>query len=232
MWRGTVLRVVSSTRHLGNANAEALEVHRHVDQRHDAAMKRGLFAWLVTLALAGAGSQFAHAADYRILVRDAEERRDLLAATGHGYLTFLPLFLALCTVVVTIAFVGQARQARFAASDRPAAWHFGLVAPLLFCCQEHFERLAHDGSFPWDTVLQPTFVVGVVLQVPFALVAFAFAWLLLRAARVVGRLFRAAPRARRACSLVVGSSRDVDVPRLPALALGFGTRGPPVAFAA
>lgn len=186
-------------------------------------MRRAI-AWAVALPLAVIGSQFAHSADYRILAPNADERAHLLAETGHGYMAHLPLALALATVAVGLALVAEARQRGPVDSRGLRARHFGLMAPLVFCCQELFERLAHDGTLSFASVLQSTFVLGLALQIPFALVAFGLSWLLLRAARAVGRLLGHAPRARRASTLVVGASLGVDVPRVRVVALGFGTR--------
>lgn len=184
------------------------------------------------MPLAIVGSQVAHAIDYRVVAPASDERASLLAESGHGYLAYAPLALALCTVVVALALVAEARRSREGSALQFVAWHFALVVPLVFICQEHFERLAHDGAFPWDLVVQPTFVLGVVLQAPFAVVAFGLAWLLLRAARVMGRLFAAPTRARRIPSLVRSPVARIDAARLPVLALGFGTRGPPLTQAA
>ena len=196
-------------------------------------MRPRFVALLLTVPLAVAASQGAHVLAYRLVEPNASERAHLLADAGHGYMAYLPLVLALSTVAVLLALVGQARTAaRSSTTSGLAAWQFALIAPLLFCCQEHFERLLHDGSFPADAVLQRTFVLGLALQVPFAIGAYVLARVLLRAARAVGRLLGAPPRARRATPLVHALRTSVDTPRFPALALGVGTRGPPLSFAA
>ena len=96
------------------------------------------------------GSQLAHELAYRLVVLDSGVRAHELAATGHAYLAYLPLALAVCTALVGFALLKEARAA-FARSRgsgyRPSARSFALLAPVIFICQEHFERLAHDGSF-------------------------------------------------------------------------------------
>ena len=195
-------------------------------------MRPRAIVWLLTVPLAVVGSQVAHAITYRLVAPDAHERAHLLAETGHAYLSYLPLGLALCTVVVLFALLAQARASRAGQAAGLSACHFALLAPLVFCCQEHFERLVHDGSFPWDAVFQRTFLVGLALQVPFALAAYVLARLLLRAANAVGRLLGHVPGERRAAPLLPSLLASVHAPRLPALALGFGTRGPPLLLAA
>ncbi len=170
---------------------------------------------------------------YRLVAPNASERAHLLADAGHDYMAYLPVVLALSTVVVLLGLVGQARTAaRSGTAPGLAAWQFALIAPLLFCCQEHFERLLHDGSFPADAVFQRTFVLGLVLQIPFAISAYILARVLLRAAQAVGRLLGAAPRERRVVPILPSLRSSVDAPRRPALSRGFGTRGPPRFFAA
>ena len=195
---------------------------------YHAAMRSRVFVWLLTVSLAVAGSQGAHALTYRLVAPNADQRAHLLADTGHAYMAYLPLGLALCTAVVLFALIGQARQARPGQGAGLAAWQFALIAPLVFCCQEHFERLLHDGSFPWDAALQRTFLLGLALQLPFALAAYLVARLLLGAAHAVALMLGRAPRQRRAASILLPLLAGADVPRLPALAAGFSTRGPPL----
>ncbi len=199
---------------------------------YNAPMRSRLVAWSLTVSLAVAGSQGAHVLTYRLVAPNADQRAHLLADTGHAYLDHLPLVLALCTVAALLALVGQARGARVGRAQGLVAWQFALVAPLVFCCQEHFERLLHDGSFPFDAALQRTFLLGLTLQLPFAVAAYLIARLLLRAADVVGRLLGRTPHQRTAAPIALSLLVSVDAPRLPALAVGCGTRGPPLIFAA
>jgi hypothetical protein len=200
--------------------------------RHHADVSRRLTVWLVTLPLAVAGTQMAHAIAYRLAVPADHERAHQLGATGHGYLAHLPLAVAIGAVLVTYAFVAEVLHLTRSTKRialRPQAWHFAIVAPALFVCQEHFERLFHDGTFPWGAMLAASFIVGLLLQLPFALAAYAFARLLLQAARTLGdRLARR--RHRRLSSATFNwPTEGFIAPRLPALALGYGSRGPPPA---
>jgi hypothetical protein len=200
--------------------------------RHHADVSRRLTVWLVTLPLAVAGTQLAHAIAYRLAVPEANERAHELSATGHGYMAYLPLALAIGAVLVTYAFVSEVlrltRSTKRIAMG-PQAWHFAIVAPALFACQEHFERLFHGGAFPGDTALDASFIVGLLLQLPFALAAYGLSRLLLQAARTFGdRLARR--RHRRLSSAKTNwPSEGFITPRLAALALGYGSRGPPLA---
>jgi hypothetical protein len=67
------------------------------------------------------------------------------------------------------------------------------LPPLAFVFQEVLERSVHTGTLFWQAVEAPTFLPGLLLQLPFALAAYLVARLLLRVAERAGRAFRAAP---------------------------------------
>jgi len=194
-------------------------------------MSRRLTVWLITLPLAVAGSQVAHALAYRIVAPDGDTRSALLAATGHGYYAYLPLALAVGSALVSSALVGEIRHCaprrRRGPGARPSALSFAVLAPAIFCFQEHFERLVEQGGFPWHAALERTFLVGLLLQLPFALAAYLLAWLLLRAARSLGRLLAAPRRPQVSPFTLAAPTLALFSPRVPSLALGYGTRGPP-----
>lgn len=193
-------------------------------------MSRRLIVWLVTLPLAVAGSQVAHALAYRAVDPDPAERAHALSASGHAYLSYLPLLLAVGTVLVLLALASEIRHIVAAPGRqglRPGAWSFAGLAPAIFVFQEHFERLVHTGGFPWDAALAPSFVVGLALQLPLALAAYLLARFLLRAARSLGRLLAGRSQPRRFHPSRLRPRLRVAIPRLPALALGYGSRGPP-----
>lgn len=192
-----------------------------------------MIAWFVALPLAIAGTQAAHALAYRIATPGASERAHELSASGHGYAAYAPLGLAVGAVLVAFAFVVEIRHLAVAPDGRqvrPRAWHFAVVAPAVFTCQEHLERLIHDGAFPWTTVLGASFIAGLLLQLPFALTAYVLARLLLDAARSLGDLLARRKRTRLRPAVVGWPVAMVVAPRLPALAHGYGSRGPPASL--
>ncbi len=185
---------------------------------------RGRVAPLVALPLAVAGSLVAHELAYRVV--GGGHAHDLLAETGHGYLEHLPagamLGLAVLVVGLVAAAAGRARSVRTL-----PAWVVGLVPFAVFAVQEHLERWVHTGEWPWGAVLEATFLVGVVLQVPFAVVAWALARVLLRAvALLVGSGLPARRRfgRPRMCGVRAEPARS---PRAPLAERG-APRGPPV----
>ena len=163
---------------------------------------RRVLAWLVALPVLLAGSQAAHVLAYRWVYPEAHVRVRALVSTGHGYMNDLPLVLGVTGAVASVSLLLSAVDA---ARGRPAralpAWAFALLPPLAFALQELLERSLHLGTFAWQTVLAPTFVPGLALQLPFALLAYAAARLLLRAAERAGRaLAPARPQVRRAAA--------------------------------
>jgi hypothetical protein len=191
-----------------------------------------LVVWALALVLAGAGSQIAHAVAYRLVTPDEHDRAQVLAATGHHYFGYVRPLLALAIGIVVVVLVAEVLAARRGSSlCAPRPWRFGVVALVVLFAQEHLERFAHDGVFPWTAVLEPTFVAALVLQVPFALAAYLVARVLLSAARAVGQRLREAPPRRPPAVGLTWSRAVVHVRRVTALALGYGERGPPVAAA-
>lgn len=187
-------------------------------------MRRGA-AWGLVLPLALVGSQGAHAVAYALVYPQAGTRASALFATGHGYLDRLPVVFA---AAAAAAGVSLAVTALDAARGRPArrvpAWAFALVPPAGFALQELFELSLHLGTFGWRAFLAPTFLPGLLLQLPFGLAAYAGARLLLRTAERVGRAFATplaapsrvdvvlAPAPLRLPVRLVAASRDTRAP--------------------
>jgi hypothetical protein len=188
-----------------------------------------LYAWLAALSLLSLGSLSAHALAYRIVEPGDHARRQLLQGTGHGYLlSAAPLVAGACVAFAVAALVAIAARAWRGASTTTPGWPFALLPPLGFAFQEHAERILSGADWTSTTALEPTFLTGLALQLPFALLALAIARRLARVAERLGRTFTtpAAPRAGVALTL----PDPVDALLIPAgaLALGHAGRGPPV----
>lgn len=122
-------------------------------------------AWLTVLPLVAGGVLVSHALAYRLTGTDG--------GSLHGYLEHAP------QVLVLAGLVGLALAVVAARVSTPAAWPFATAALVLFAAQEHAERLAHTGDVPW-LLTAPAFLVGLLLQLPVALLAWALARRLLR----------------------------------------------------
>jgi hypothetical protein len=177
-----------------------------------------------------AGTETAHALAYRIVYPQAQVRWRVLAATGHGYLGWAPLLLGLCFGIAGIGLLSVLVDAmRRRATTAVAPWAFALLPLIGFTVQEFLERWLTAGRVPWWMFEQPTFRVGLALQLPFGLLAYLAARLLLRAARSIGAVLRSW-LSRPAFVFALPSllqPKQSGAARLRTSALGWGVRGPP-----
>jgi hypothetical protein len=191
-------------------------------------MNRRLLAWLLAAPLTVGASLAGHELAYRIVEPDAQARAHALDETGHAYFQHLPLVVALASVMLLFAFGAHVNAAIGRASSRLTLKPFAALPPLVFILQEHFERLWHDAAFPAGAVAEPTFLVGLILQVPFALLAYGLARLLIRAADELGAALGAA-RLSPLEAVAVLVPTGARAPRLHPLSAGYPVRGPPAA---
>jgi hypothetical protein len=188
--------------------------------------------WVVALPLVAASWLGAHCLSYWLVAPGAEEHMGLHAEHGHAWLGYTPaLAIWALTLVVAggVLCVGQGLRGR--RPSGPGVRVFALLPAAGFVVQEHVERLIGTGSIPADLVAEPTFLVGLALQLPFALAAllltralYAIAFGLGRALAdnsAIGPALRYGPpllRCRPVCPMLVSPS---------VLALGHGQRAPP-----
>ena len=187
-------------------------------------------AWSVAVPLMLAGTEVAHSLAYHLVYPEAQVRFRVLAATGHGYLGWAPLVLGLG---LALAMAGLVSVGVDAARRRPttpvAPWIFALLPLASFTLQEFLERWLVSASMPWWMVEQPTFRVGLALQLPFAALAFLVARTLLRAARTVGvAIAGGSLRVACAAGAPLPRAHTFASPRLRVASLGWGLRGPPI----
>jgi hypothetical protein len=185
-------------------------------------------AWLSTAPLMLAGLLAGHAVGYRLAFSDPHARADALGHSGHSYFAYLPFALAISASVLLAGLVLHAISAFRGEPRRPAASPvIVLLPPVAFVAQEVTERLVHTGQIPWTVFVQPAFLIGLALQLPFALAALLLAWALDFAARAVGRALASRPR------LTVEVEVPIPVlvtagPRVAGLARGYAERAPPL----
>jgi len=193
-------------------------------------MRRSL-AWLVAVPLMLAGSQVAHVLAYRMVYPKASIRLHALLETGHGYMSALPLVLGVAGAVVALslaASVADAARGRGVRALPP--WAFALLPIVGFALQEYIERWLAWGFMPWYAAAQPTFLIGIALQVPFGALAYLAARLLLRTAKRLGRrLARVSPpRPRLVLSPLLVPAAQPLPPLASLLSRRLGRRGPPL----
>jgi hypothetical protein len=184
--------------------------------------------WLSTTPLMLAGLLAAHALGYRLAIGDSHARSDALAHSGHDYFSYVPFALAVCLGVLMAGLALQALAAFHGEPRRPATSPLiVLLSPVAFVAQEFLERLAHTGEVSLMTVVQPAFLIGLALQLPFALAALLLAWALDSTARAVGAALAVVPRPSFQV-FVPAPVRVSAAPRPAGLARGYGERAPPL----
>jgi hypothetical protein len=174
----------------------------------------------------------AHCLAY-VLVPPGESEVGHMESSEHAYLVYRAPILVACGITLLLAGVllraGEGLRAR--PRLEPPLRLFLLLPPLGFIVQEHLEALIASGAIHYDVALEPIFLTGLALQLPFALAAL----LLTRALYAIGYGLGRALARRLAIPRTIGAVIRLLV-RLPAsatlatpsvLALGHGQRAPP-----
>ena len=196
------------------------------------AVDRPRVAWLLSLGLMAAGAVVAHLLAYRLVLPTGGGGHQ--AHAGHAAGTsHLELCLAVCGSVALVglaaAFVSAARRGR---EFRMPLWIFALVPPVGFVVQDQLSSVLQPGAFSQAGVLEPVFLVGLLLQLPFAFLAFVAARALVEATVALVETLRA-PWRPRIISLdsVFRTSPEPTRAFASILARGFGQRAPPALVA-
>jgi hypothetical protein len=186
---------------------------------HALSVIRRALVWTLCLPIVAGGSLWAHELAYRVAGAGDE------GAHLHGYLDRAPLALGILVAAALVAAVGHALGgAGGAAPDRRV---FALLPPLGFTVQEHAERWLQDGGLPLTAAAEPTFLLGALLQIPFALAALLVARLLLGAVEALSEALAGAQPRTAVAPLVLVHPHGAILPRVAAAARGWGERGPP-----
>ena len=191
---------------------------------------RSRLAWPLAAPLLAAGLLAGHDLSYRLVTLDAATRAHFLERTGHGYLAFAPLAAALAAALLSVALVWRAaRSLRGLPAATAPAWLFAALPPIAFTLQEHLERLVHDGAVPLDLPRQPVFLLGLALQLPFALAAVVVARTLESVAGSAARALGRPPLPRLHAGACTRPAGAISRARLRSFALACSVRGPPLA---
>jgi hypothetical protein len=148
-----------------------------------ALMIRRRAVWVISLPLVMASWLGAHCLAYWLVSPGAEHRMGMHAEHGHAWFGYTPA-IAIWGLAIVVAGLVLCVSAglRGQRPTRPPVRLFALLPPAGFAVQEHAERIIASGSIPLDLVIEPTFLLGLALQLPFALTAL----LLTRALYAVG----------------------------------------------
>lgn len=178
--------------------------------------------WLSPLPLVAAGSLAAHGLVYRLA---APAAHDHAQPVSHAPIAWYAC-AALCGAIALVGLIAIAVwSVHRAAPVRPPYWLVALVPPLGFAAQEQIGRVFHTGAL--TTMPEASFVLGLLLQLPIALLALWLVRVVLTTAIAVICALGGEPRRRTARITTQRPVWTALVPSLPALALGYGERGPP-----
>ncbi len=112
----------------------------------------------------------AHGLAYRL----ASPVAGTVADDTHGYLAYFSLAVVPAAALVLVVLVFHVLRSGTTVVRPPLPWApFAVAPPVAFALQEHLERLLATGPVPLSTATEPTFVLGLALQFPFALAAYA-----------------------------------------------------------
>lgn len=181
------------------------------------------------LALSGLGWAAAHALAHRVVT--PEEM--VPGAPGmHGYLSYLPVSLALCLALALPLAAGVVCGLHWRAASLRSLWLFAVVPVLGYMGHALLEPLVAgsatlSGTSATAVHLTPVALVGLLVQIPFALAAVALGRRILALAETVARWLVGARVALG--GRIAGRHEFVVTERAPAFRLdrAHGQRAPP-----
>jgi hypothetical protein len=189
---------------------------------------RRLSLWILVGSVGVAGCEVAHLLAFRLVYPDRLQRAHALQATGYGYLRYSLLVFAAAAALGLIAFVFRVSHAR-RREPLVTVGIWGALAPAAtFVLLDQAESFVSGGSLPFDAAGDPTFLPGLLLQVPLGLAAYLLVRFLIRSADKLGRALACRPRQRvRRASSDLPPSLDDGAPCMQVPALRHPGRAPP-----
>ena len=193
-------------------------------------MRRRRLAWGLTLPLVAAGGLSAHAVAYKLVSSDHHA-----GSAAHTALMHWRVCVSVCVALALVAALAHAVELlRGASGPGTPLWVFAVLPPGGFLVQEQVEHVLEYGGLSQTLFVEPVFLVGLLLQIPFA----AAAYLIARAVVTVA--------VKLICALGLGPGRPRLAPTPPRfrlvpepvlavanpIALGHGQRAPPLLVAA
>jgi len=163
---------------------------------------------LIILPLLAIGSEAAHALLGLVAPRGYLGAELFDGPFGTG--TLLPLVLSLAVVVAVAGLVTASADSRTLHTSRFLIAALPLVA---FTIQEYVEYAIGHGAMSWTVAAHPAFAYGLALQLPFAVIAYLAARLVLVLGVAVSTLFTPPGRARLDFHPVLANGPGATSPR-------------------
>lgn len=195
-------------------------------------MKREAAPWLVAVPLMVAGLLGARTVGLVCVSSVDVESGSEAAERAERVVPFLGEWPWLLAVLAAMLALGVVRA--IVAAGRPGGSDarlsprpFLLLPPAAFVLQELAERAFGEEALGSDRTAVLGFALGLALQLPFALLAFALARVLLRVAERIACALSGIRWHLPSSGVLAAPSSCVALPRIAALARGYGPRGPP-----
>ncbi|HXV33758.1 MAG TPA: hypothetical protein VD769_07090 [Gaiellaceae bacterium] len=190
---------------------------------------RHALAWLVALPLTAAGIILARS----ILPMPGSHpagphSHEAGPVAGQSVLAFLCSLPFLLSTFVVLALIAAVRAFQSRRVLRSSAWPLAMLVPLGFLFNHHLEHLVGNPGAALGAPIGPELLLGFVLQLPFALLAYVIVTALLRVAErlvvalVARKRLTVRPTARRYPRL------SLRRPRIALLATAAAPRAPPL----
>lgn len=135
-------------------------------------MRRRRLAVPCVLALSGLGWAGAHAVAHRAVMDEGSMTQPNGVA---AYLSYLPTSLVLCLALALPLAAGAAVGGRWRGTSVRSLWFFGLVPVFGFLGHSTESFVVGDGALSQLGALIPVALVGLLIQIPYALVAVGLA---------------------------------------------------------
>jgi hypothetical protein len=143
----------------------------------------------------------AHALAHDVVVQQPAMGHAAHGGSPESYVAYLPTSLALCLALAIAISAGLALGRRWAGWSGRSIWFFGVVPVLGFAADTLVELAIHGPTPAAGAELVPVVLVGLLVQLPFALVAVRLAGRLLWLAERVAWVLRDPPIAQRPLEL-------------------------------
>ncbi len=142
-----------------------------------------------------------------------------------AFVCSLPFLLSALAILALIAAVRVFQTRRGLGSS---AWPLAILVPLGFLFHHHFAHLIGNPAAAMGAPLGPELLLGLVLQLPFALLAYLIATALLRAADRLVVALAARGRPTVLPTVLVPGRSHLPRPRIALLATEAAPRAPPL----
>ena len=173
----------------------------------------------------------AHALAHDVATQPAAGHHAAGSSGVESYFAYLPTSLALCLTLAAAIATGAALGKRWAGRSGRSVWLFGLVPVLGFAADTLVEPTSNGSTAAPAAELVPVFLIGLLVQIPFALVAVGLAGRILWLVEQLAFTLRKAEGEARPEATTSLAWADTGLGRTLYLARAGRSRAPPLQLA-